>query len=138
MLVPKRVKHRKQMRGRRKGKAYTGSYVGAGSGTAGLAGSRNGNTISLGIRWAKEVNGDQAINVRFDSFGAFEEVIAQGGLRPRDAEKEKLSRETMHQVGRFFITSCHAKHGEILQSCSCVKERGWRQTIPPPASKDVG
>ncbi|MGH7680628.1 MAG: 50S ribosomal protein L16 [Candidatus Eiseniibacteriota bacterium] len=27
MLVPKRVKHRKQMRGRRKGKAYTGSTV---------------------------------------------------------------------------------------------------------------
>jgi len=27
MLVPKRVKHRKQMRGRRKGKAYTGGTV---------------------------------------------------------------------------------------------------------------
>ena len=27
MLVPKRVKHRKQMRGRRKGKAYSGSTV---------------------------------------------------------------------------------------------------------------
>ena len=27
MLVPNRVKHRKQMRGRRKGKAYTGSTV---------------------------------------------------------------------------------------------------------------
>jgi large subunit ribosomal protein L16 len=27
MLLPKRVKHRKQMRGRRKGKAYTGSTV---------------------------------------------------------------------------------------------------------------
>ena len=27
MLVPKRVKHRKQMRGRRKGKAYTGATV---------------------------------------------------------------------------------------------------------------
>jgi large subunit ribosomal protein L16 len=27
MLLPKRVKHRKQMRGRRKGKAYTGATV---------------------------------------------------------------------------------------------------------------
>ena len=42
-----------------KGTRYAGSYVGAGTGKAGLAGSRKGNAINLGIRWAKEVNGDR-------------------------------------------------------------------------------
>ena len=32
---------------------YSGSYVGAGTGTAGLSGKRTGNKINLGIRWAK-------------------------------------------------------------------------------------
>lgn len=41
------------------GARYDGSYVGARTGTAGLAGSRTGNAINLGIRWAKEVNGDR-------------------------------------------------------------------------------
>ena len=46
------------------GERYAGSYVGAGTGTAGLAGSRSGNAINLGIRWAKEVNGDRAAVLR--------------------------------------------------------------------------
>ncbi len=41
------------------GARYAGSYIGAGTGTAGLNGSRKGNDINLGIRWAKEVNGDR-------------------------------------------------------------------------------
>ncbi len=41
------------------GASYAGSYIGAGTGTAGLKGSRKGNAINLGIRWAKEVNGDR-------------------------------------------------------------------------------
>ena len=41
------------------GAKYAGSYVGAGTGKAGLSGSRKGNAINLGIRWAKEVNGDR-------------------------------------------------------------------------------
>lgn len=39
--------------------AYKGSYIGAGSGPATLAGRRNGNALNLTIRWAKEINGDR-------------------------------------------------------------------------------
>jgi hypothetical protein len=46
------------------GETYTGSYIGAGTGTAGLAGSRNGDTVNLGIRWAREVNGDRKAVLR--------------------------------------------------------------------------
>ncbi len=41
------------------GGSYAGSYIGAGTGTAGLKGKRSGNDINLGIVWAKEVNGDR-------------------------------------------------------------------------------
>ncbi|MER8859581.1 hypothetical protein NKI09_18290 [Mesorhizobium sp. M0757] len=42
-----------------RGAKYTGVYVGSRTGPAQLAGSRSGNAISLGIRWAAEVNGDR-------------------------------------------------------------------------------
>ncbi len=51
------------------GARYDGSYVGAGTGTAGLAGSRTGNAINLGIRWAKEVNGDRNAVLRVTKTG---------------------------------------------------------------------
>ena len=51
-----------------KGK-YSGSYVGAGTGTAGLSGNRKGNTINLGIRWAKEVNGDRSAQMSIQKVG---------------------------------------------------------------------
>jgi hypothetical protein len=38
--------------------------VGAGTGTASLAGSRDGDTVNLAIRWAKEVNGDRQAVLR--------------------------------------------------------------------------
>jgi len=41
------------------GAKYTGVYVGSRTGPAQLAGSRSGNAINLGIRWATEVNGDR-------------------------------------------------------------------------------
>jgi len=52
-----------------KGSKYSGSYVGAGTGTAGLAGSRSGNAINLGIRWAKEVNGDRNARMTVEKVG---------------------------------------------------------------------
>ena len=52
-----------------KGK-YSGSYVGAGTGTAGLSGKRTGNKINLGIRWAKEVNGDRTANMSIEKVGS--------------------------------------------------------------------
>lgn len=48
---------------------YSGSYVGAGTGTAGLSGIRKGNKISLGIRWAKEVNGDRSAQMSIQKVG---------------------------------------------------------------------
>jgi hypothetical protein len=41
------------------GATYTGSYIGAGTGKAGLIGSRRNDSINLDIRWAKKVNGDR-------------------------------------------------------------------------------
>ncbi|WP_159952420.1 hypothetical protein [Rhizobium sp. 18065] len=51
------------------GSQYTGSYVGAGTGTAGLGGQRAGDTINLGITWAKEVNGDRRAQMRIERVG---------------------------------------------------------------------
>ena len=52
-----------------KGSKYSGSYVGAGTGTAGLSGSRTGNAINLGIRWAKDVNGDRNARMTVEKVG---------------------------------------------------------------------
>lgn len=48
---------------------YSGSYVGAGTGTARLSGMRNGDTINLGIHWAKNVNGDRSANMSIEKVG---------------------------------------------------------------------
>ena len=52
------------------GSTYTGSYVGAGTGTAGLNGKRSGNAIKLGIRWAKAVNGDRDAKMTIEKIGS--------------------------------------------------------------------
>ncbi len=52
------------------GSRYSGSYVGAGTGTAGLRGQRAGDTINLGITWAKEVNGDRKAQMTIEKVGA--------------------------------------------------------------------
>jgi hypothetical protein len=51
------------------GKSYTGTYVGSSTGPAGLVGKRSGNALNLGIRWAKEVNGDRAARLRLEKIG---------------------------------------------------------------------
>jgi hypothetical protein len=51
------------------GAKYSGSYVGAGTGTAGLSGNRSGNAINLGIRWAKDVNGDRDARMTVEKVG---------------------------------------------------------------------
>lgn len=52
------------------GTHYSGSYVGAGTGKAGLSGNRSGNAINLGIHWAKKVNGDRAAEMTIEKVGA--------------------------------------------------------------------
>lgn len=51
------------------GSSYSGSYIGAGSGTASLSGKRSGNTLNLAIRWAKEINGDRRANLSVAKIG---------------------------------------------------------------------
>lgn len=51
------------------GSAYTGSYVGAGTGTAGLNGTRAGDAIKLDVKWAKEVNGDRRALLTIEKMG---------------------------------------------------------------------
>ncbi|MDG4881171.1 hypothetical protein [Mesorhizobium sp. WSM4884] len=41
------------------GGGFSGVYIGSRTGPAQLNGSRSGNALNLGIRWAKEVNGDR-------------------------------------------------------------------------------
>ena len=52
------------------GSTYSGSYIGAGTGTAGLKGKRSGNAIELGIRWAKVVNGDRDAKMTIEKIGS--------------------------------------------------------------------
>ena len=42
----------------REGERYSGVYTGSRSGPADLAGTRDGDSISLTVTWAREVNGD--------------------------------------------------------------------------------
>ena len=51
------------------GSTYSGTYVGAGTGVAGLNGKRSGNAIKLAIHWAKEVNGDRSARMTIEKIG---------------------------------------------------------------------
>jgi hypothetical protein len=51
------------------GKRYTGTYIGSGTGPAGLNGKRSGNSLNLGISWAKEVNGDRTAKMKLEKVG---------------------------------------------------------------------
>ncbi|MER9245876.1 hypothetical protein [Mesorhizobium sp. M0590] len=54
---------------RSSGTKYSGTYVGSRTGPAQLSGSRSGNAINLGIRWAKEVNGDRKARMTVEKNG---------------------------------------------------------------------
>ena len=51
------------------GETYTGTYTGSSTGPAGLNGNRSGDALVLGIRWAKEVNGDRAAQLKLEKVG---------------------------------------------------------------------
>ena len=51
------------------GTNYSGTYVGSRTGPAQLNGSRSGNAINLGIRWAKAVNGDRKAQMKVEKRG---------------------------------------------------------------------
>ncbi|MBB3236611.1 hypothetical protein [Phyllobacterium endophyticum] len=48
---------------------YTGTYTGAGTGVAGLMGTRRGDAIYLEVRWAKNVNGDRSAQMILQKIG---------------------------------------------------------------------
>lgn len=49
---------------------YRGTYIGAGTGPAGLTGRRSGNALLLDILWAKSVNGDRKARLTVEKVGA--------------------------------------------------------------------
>ncbi|MDX8516376.1 hypothetical protein [Mesorhizobium captivum] len=51
------------------GAGYTGVYIGSRTGPARLNGRRSGNALNLGIRWAKEVNGDRKAQLTVEKTG---------------------------------------------------------------------
>jgi hypothetical protein len=55
---------------RTNGSTYSGIYVGASTGVAGLNGKRSGNAIELAIHWAKEVNGDRSARMTIEKIGS--------------------------------------------------------------------
>jgi len=73
------------------GASYAGTYVGAGSGTAGLNGKRSGNSINLGIRWAKEINGDRSATMKVEKVG-------ENGMRLTTIDKDP-------ETGKNVVTS---------------------------------
>lgn len=70
------------------GGSYRGSYVGAGSGPASLAGRRRGETLDLAIRWAKTINGDRSANLAVARVGA-------KGLRLTTTDKDPKTGKTV-------------------------------------------
>ena len=51
------------------GAKYSGVYIGSRTGPAQLNGNRSGNAINLGIRWAKDVNGDRKAKMTVEKRG---------------------------------------------------------------------
>lgn len=73
------------------GTRYAGSYVGAGTGTAGLDGQRAGDKINLGITWAKEVNGDRRAQMTIEKVG-------ESGMRLTTVDRDP-------RTGKSIVTS---------------------------------
>jgi hypothetical protein len=73
------------------GARYNGIYVGPSGGRSGLSGQRQGNTIDLAVRWAKEVNGDRTANMAIQK-------IAGNSLNLRTIDRDP-------RTGKSVITS---------------------------------
>lgn len=73
------------------GTRYSGSYVGPEGLTSALSGRRSGDTVSLAVRWAKEVNGDRKARMEIAS-------LADGRMRLRTIDTDP-------ETGKTFFTS---------------------------------
>ncbi|UVK41603.1 hypothetical protein LHFGNBLO_003664 [Mesorhizobium sp. AR10] len=75
-----------------KGAKYAGTYIGSRSGTAGLSGSRSGNAINLGIRWATEVNGDLKAQMTLEKRGENGMRLTTTDVDPKTGKSVVVSR----------------------------------------------
>ena len=80
------------------GDKYAGSYVGAGTGKAGLSGSRKGNAINLGIRWAKEVNGDRKALMTVQKVGDNGMTLTTVDVDPKSGKNVVTSRIKLRRM----------------------------------------
>ncbi|MDR6818013.1 hypothetical protein J2X76_003189 [Neorhizobium sp. 2083] len=51
------------------GRGYSGTYIGPSGQPSVLSGSRRGNAINLGVRWARVINGDRVANMTIEKIG---------------------------------------------------------------------
>ncbi len=70
------------------GTLYSGVYTGAEGKTSLLSGRRSGNTLSLAIRWAQEVNGDRKARMEIAS-------LANGRMRLRTIDTDPGTGKTV-------------------------------------------
>lgn len=81
-----------------RGTKYTGTYVGSRTGPAQLSGRRSGNAISLGIRWAKEVNGDRTAQMTVEKNGEDGMRLTVIDVDPKTGERVLTSRIDLRRI----------------------------------------
>ena len=74
------------------GSKYSGSYVGAGTGPAGLRGVRTGDAINLGITWGKPVNGDRKARMTVEKNGENGMTLVTTDVDPKTGKSVVTSR----------------------------------------------
>jgi hypothetical protein len=74
------------------GSKYSGTYVGAGTGPAGLKGVRTGSAIGLGITWAKPVNGDRKATMTVEKNGDNGMTLTTTDVDPKTGKSVVTSR----------------------------------------------
>lgn len=80
------------------GSKYSGSYVGAGTGPAGLKGVRTGSAIDLGITWAKPVNGDRKAVMTVEKNGNNGMTLTTTDVDPKTGKNVVTSRIELQRV----------------------------------------
>jgi hypothetical protein len=83
---------------RSNGTKYTGTYVGSRSGPAQLAGSRSGNAINLGIRWAKDVNGDRKAQLTLEKTSGNGMRLTVTDVDPKTGKSVVTSRIDLRRI----------------------------------------
>lgn len=80
------------------GTRYTGTYIGSGTGPAGLSGKRSGNALNLGIRWASEVNGDRSALMKLEKVGANGMRLTTLDTDPKTGKSVVISRINLSRL----------------------------------------